>query len=329
MKVCILGGAGFIGSHIVDTLWNNDIQDLTVIDDFSTGRRDNLNHDIEILNRDILGLGDFFKNNYGGREFDWVINCAAQVSTFESITNPEKDFQINAEGMFYLLESLRKADFNGVFIYTSSRSIYGDIIGFADESGKYQPSSIYNTNKYYGELLTRLYGKLYGLKYYIIRPSNVYGPRQPNAGLYNFCCRWISYVLQDKPIPIWGDGSQTRDFVFVEDIVDAYLKVIQQQPVHSGFNSGFSDDTFLLASGVGYTLLDLVNIILSELGKDFNDKTVQFKPPKAGDIQRFVGNPYFAKSRLGWEAKTDLKTGIKKTIEWVKVNMERYEDYNL
>ena len=116
--VAIFGGAGFIGSHIVDALWNNGIKDITIIDDFSAGRRDNLNPDynIEILNRDILGLGDFFKNSYGGRVFDWVINCAAQVSTFESITNPKKDFQTNAEGIFYLLESLREADFKGKFI---------------------------------------------------------------------------------------------------------------------------------------------------------------------------------------------------------------------
>ena len=322
-KICIIGGAGFIGSHIVDSLWNNGIEDITVIDDFSTGRKDNLNHDVEILNRNILGLGDFFKNGYGSKDYNCVINCAAQVSTFESITNPEKDFETNAMGIFYLLESLRKADFKGKFIYTSSRSVHGDINGFADETAGYQPSSIYNTNKYYGEMLTKLYGQLYGLDYRVIRPSNVYGPRQPSSGQYNFVCRWIAYALQDKPIPIWGDGKQMRDFVFVEDIADGYKRLVKQEYPYMDMR------TFLLASGKGNTLLELADLILAELGKSINDETVQFKPPKLGDIKRFVGNSTLAKAHLDWEAKTDLKTGIKKTIKWVKDNIGRYSDYNL
>jgi UDP-glucose 4-epimerase len=193
-RFCILGGAGFIGSHLADALW--DIGDVTVVDNFSAGLRENLSQfkdrrNFRIIDRDIAGLGDFFKEN----KFSHVLNLAAQVSTFESVTSPEKDFRTNAEGLFYVLEALRKAKFDGTFIYTSSRSIYGDLLVplanpnyKANENAPYKPSSIYNTNKYYGELLTKLYHQLYGLKYYIIRPSNVYGPRQPFAGQYNFIC---------------------------------------------------------------------------------------------------------------------------------------------
>src|SRR5437667_4359981 len=281
MKVAILGGAGFIGSHIIDALWDSDIREITVVDNLSAGRLDNMKHPVHFADRDIAGLGDFFK----GKNFDWVINLAAQVSTFESVTSPEKDFRTNAEGIFYLLEALRKSNFAGNFIYTSSRSIYGDITNpvwkVNEDNTPYKPSSIYNTNKYYGELLTRLYGDLYNLKYWIIRPSNVYGPRQPGVGLYNFVCRWIAYAIQDKKIAIWGSGEQIRDFVFVEDIADAYLRLIQREP---------RQDTFLLASGKEHTLYYLADLILSELNKSSCEDTIEFKPPKAVDIQRFVGD---------------------------------------
>jgi UDP-glucose 4-epimerase len=326
-RFCILGGAGFIGSHLADTLWNEG--DVTVVDNFSAGLRENLSQfkdrrNFRILDRNIAGLGNFFEEN----KFDWVINLAAQVSTFESVTTPEKDFMTNAEGLFYVLEGLRKAKFDGTFIYTSSRSIYGDLLVplanpnyKADENAPYKPSSIYNTNKYYGELLTKLYGQLYGLKYYIIRPSNVYGPRQPFAGQYNFICRWIAWALQNKPIPIWGKGDQVRDFVYVGDIVNGYLKVIQKKP---------RNDTFLLSSGKAHDLLDLATIILQDLDKPVaNNSTVEFRPPKAGDIQRFVGDSTRAKTDLEWETTIDLESGIKKTISWVKDNLGRYQEYNL
>src|SRR5207245_5243592 len=102
------------------------------------------------------------------------------------------------KGVFVLVKTLQKANYIYIYIYTSSHSVHGDLPeGEANELSGYNPSSIYNTNKWYGELLTRLYGKLYGLNYYIVRPSNVYGPRQPSAGLYGFICRWIAYALQN------------------------------------------------------------------------------------------------------------------------------------
>jgi UDP-glucose 4-epimerase len=322
-KYCILGGAGFIGSHLADALWNEG--DVTVVDNFSAGLRENLSQfndrrNFRIIDRDIAGLGDFFEKN----QFDWVINLAAQVSTFESVTSPEKDFRTNAEGLFYVLEALRKAKFDGTFIYTSSRSVHGDLLVplanlhyKANENAPYKPSSIYNTNKYYGELLTRLYHQLYGLKYYIIRPSNVYGPRQPPVGQYGFICRWIAYAMQDKPIPIWGSGRQIRDYVYVKDIVNGYLKVIQKQP---------RSDTFLLSSGKAYDLNQLAHLIFEDLGKP---ASIEYRPPKAGDIQRFVGDSTRAKNELEWEATIDLESGIKKTIQWVKDNISRYSEYNL
>jgi len=322
--VLIFGGAGFIGSHIVDALWNADIKDITIIDDFSAGRRDNINHSINIITDDIRNIkGDFFKLN----KFDWVINCAAQVSTFESVISPRTDFNTNAEGMFNLLEALRIGEYKGGFIYTSSRSIYGNVpIGAANEDTPYSPSSIYNTNKYYGEMLTKAYARLYGLNTWILRPSNVYGPRQPAKGQYNFLCRWIAWALQGKSIPIWGDGSQSRDFVRVEDIADAFLRIIKKEPQTAR--------TFLLSSGGEYKMIDVANMIISKLqsSKEFSGPgkpAIEYKPAKAGDIQRFVGDSNLAYDILDWNPWKRFEDGLDELIEWVNANIVRYDEYNL
>ncbi len=319
-NIIITGGAGFIGSHIYDLLYKDN--DVRVIDDLSAGRYDNLPEGAIVDVFDMSNPSSWTDEHMETimRDADVIIDCAAQVSTFESMIEPRKDFQINGYGKMMLLDMLRRVNDDALLIYTSSRSIHGDIPAplVAHEGFPFKAHSFYNLDKFYIEEAIRLYGKTYGMKYVILRPANVYGPRMPNKGLYGFLCRWIAYVLQDKPIPIWGTGDQVRDFTYVTDIAKAYPMVID--------NPKALDQEFLLCSGKEATLMALASKIAHTAGKTYN---VQFYPPKKGDIQRFVGNSAKAKEVLGWVLEVKLEEGLNITIDWVKENLSRYKEYNL
>ncbi len=318
-KIVLTGGAGFIGSHIFDLLYKDN--NVTTIDNLSAGRLDNLPERTNINICDMSRPEDWdHMIPYTLKDADVVIDCAAQVSTFESMTNPRKDFQINGWGKMMLLDTLRRVNDNALLIYTSSRSVHGDIPEpwAANEEFPFKAHSFYNLDKFYIEEAIRLYGKTYGMKYVILRPANVYGPRMTNKGLYGFMCRWIAYALQDKPIPIWGKGDQIRDFTYVTDIVKAYPIVID--------NSRALGNEFLLCCGVETKLLELANRIFNKLGKE---PKLEFYPPKKGDIQRFVGNFIKAEKVLNWSPKVGLEEGLDITIDWVKKNLSRYQEYNL
>lgn len=317
MKVLVTGGAGFIGSHIVDLLLKKGYR-VYIMDDLSTGRRSNVPNGAHLEVKSITEIsGDDVKG------FNAVIHCAAQVSTFKSIDYPEEDFKRNALGTFRVLEALRKHNTNALFIYTSSRSVHGNIPEpyIADESWPYNPSTFYNVHKIYGEMLCKIYHELYGINYVILRPSNVYGPRQPYwvKGWYNFMAFWIKLALEGKPIPIYGTGEQIRDYTYVEDTAKAYLLALENQDAIR--------ETFLLPTGRGVSLNQLADLIICLTKTDAGKK---YLPPRKGDIARFVGSYRKAKDVLGWEPKVSLEEGLKKEIEWVKDELTtRTEDMKL
>jgi Nucleoside-diphosphate-sugar epimerases len=222
-----------------------------------------------------------------------VIHCAAQVSTFKSVDYPSEDFERNAEGTFRLLETLRKHNPKALFVYTSSRSVHGDIPtpNVADENWPYNPSTFYNVHKIYGEMLCKIYNSLYGINYVILRPSNVYGPRQLYwaGGWYNFIAYWFQLAIEGKPLPIYGTGEQIRDYTYVVDTAEAYILAID--------NPDAWNQTFLLLTGVGTSLNQLGKRIFEITGSKAG---VEYYPPRKGDIQRFVGSYKKASEVLGW-----------------------------
>ncbi len=318
--IILTGGAGFIGSHIYELLYKDN--DVRVIDDLSAGRYDNLPEraivDVFDLSNPSSWEDEHMRTIIGGA--DVIIDCAAQVSTFESMIEPRKDFQINGYGKMMLLDSIRRFGKDPLVIYTSSRSVHGDIqsSNIADETFPFKLHSMYNLDKFYIENALKVYHEINGMKYVIIRPANVYGPRMPNKGLYGFLNRWISYVLTDRPIPIWGLGDQIRDFTYVTDIAKAYPMVID--------NSKALGQAYLLCNGVETTLMRLACQIFDSIEKPVN---LTFLSPKKGDIQRFVGSYNKAKNDLGWVPEVTLFEGLKLTIDWVKKNIDRYKEYNL
>ncbi len=307
--VVVTGGAGFIGSHVAQQLLDNGYT-VKIVDDLSVGRRSNLPPDAELSVKDVRSItGD----DVAGAEV--VIHCAAQVSTFKSVDYPEEDFARNAEGTFRILETLRKNNPRALFVYTSSRSVHGDIPAphVADENWSYNPSTFYNVHKIYGEMLCKIYNGLYGINYVILRPSNVYGPRQPYwaGGWYNFIAYWFQLAIQGKPIPIYGTGEQIRDYTYVEDTAKAYVLAIE--------NPDAWNQAFLLPTGVGTSLNQLSKMILEITG---GGAGVEYYPPRRGDIQRFVGSYRKASEILGWRPETPLAEGLRREHEWVRRDLE-------
>ncbi|MCP8309301.1 MAG: NAD-dependent epimerase/dehydratase family protein [archaeon] len=305
MRVLVTGGAGFIGSHVVDQL-KTEGYNVAALDDLSAGRRDNLPSDMQLK---VKSVTDIVKEDVEG--FDFIIHCAAQVSTFWSVDYPEEDFKRNALSTFHLFETCRRYNDDALIIFTSSRSVHGDIPepSLADESFPFKPSTFYNVHKIYGELLCEIYSHLYGMRFIILRPSNVYGPRQPYwmEGWYNFISFWIKLALENEPIPIYGSGEQIRDYTYVDDTARAYSLALE--------SSRAIGEVFLLPTGRGVTLNELANIII-RLANSKSQK--KYLPPRKGDIMRFVGSYKKAKEILGWEPQISLEEGLKKEVEWVR-----------
>jgi nucleoside-diphosphate-sugar epimerase/intein/homing endonuclease len=207
-KILITGGAGFIGSYIVDLLKGKN--EVVVLDNLSAGREENI-AGVKLIKKNVENIG---KKDVQG--FDAIVHCSAQVSTFLSVDYPSKDFKSNCLGTFKLFEACRKWNDNALIIYTSSRSVLGEIPEpkIADESFPYNPSTFYNVHKIYGELLTKIYSELYGMKFITLRPSNVYGPRQPYwmRGLYNFCLPEDAFISAN-PAPKPIKSIKVGDFV--------------------------------------------------------------------------------------------------------------------
>jgi len=306
MRALVTGGAGFIGSHVVDLLLEKGFE-VEVIDDLSAGRRSNLKPNVKLK---VKSVHEISSEDVKG--FDVIIHCAAQVSTFFSVDYPEEDFKRNALSTFNLFETCRKHNDNALIIFTSSRSVHGHIEEgkIADENFPFNPSTFYNVHKIYGELLCKIYHELYGMKFVILRPSNVYGPRQPYwmSGWYNFIAYWIKLALENKPIPIYGTGEQIRDYTYVEDTARAYILAIEKKEKAIG-------NAFLLPTGIGTSLNQLADLIIKLTG---SKSIKQYLPPRKGDIMRFVGSYKKAKEILGWEPKVSLEEGLKREIEWIK-----------
>jgi len=307
MKILVTGGAGFIGSHVVDML--KEENEITVLDDLSAGRKENIPN-IPLLHKSVSEIEKSDVKN-----FDVIVHCAAQVSTFLSVDYPQEDFKSNCLGTFKLFEACRKWDNDALIIYTSSRSVHGEIPEpeVTDESFPYNPSTFYNVHKIYGENLCRIYSGLYGMKFVILRPSNVYGPRQPywKKGWYNFIAFWIKLALENKPIPIFGTVKQIRDYAYVGDTANAYVLAIK--------NKKAIGDTFLLPTERGVSLIELANMIINFTK---SKSKIQYFPPRKGDIFRFVGSFEKARSILNWTPKVSLEEGLKKEIDWVKSEMK-------
>ncbi len=305
MRTLVTGGAGFIGSHIVEELLQRG-HTVRVLDNFSTGTRKNLEGfqgKVEILEGD---LRDAETVKTAVRDVEHIFHLAAFVSVPQSMSDPETCFAVNVGGTVTLLEAARRAGSRKVVI-SSSTAVYGDTDVFpTTEETTLRPLSPYAVSKQVNELYARLYTQIMGLPVTILRYYNVYGPRQrPDSDYAAAIPIFVRQLAAGKPITVFGDGKQSRDFIFVKDVVRANLLAV---------DSDTSGEPFNICTGHETTLLDLLEE-LSEIAP--HPPEVCFDAPRSGDIYRSVGSPDKAATLLGFRAETSLAEGLAQTVDWM------------
>ena len=306
MRALVTGGAGFIGSHIVEELLR-DGASVRVLDNFSSGRRKNLETfrgDLEILEGD---LRDAKIIKAATRDVELVFHLAAFISVPQSVVDPETCFAVNVAGTVTLLEAARQAGVRKV-VLSSSTAVYGDTDKFpTDEETPLRPFSPYALSKQVGELYARLYTRTFNLPVVALRYFNVYGPRQrPDSDYAAAIPIFVRRLVAEEPIVIYGDGKQSRDFIFVKDVVRANLLAAESMAAGEVFN---------ICTGRETTLLDLLEE-LSEVSP--HQPKVRFEAPRPGDIYRSAGNPEKAAAALDFRARVSLAEGLAQTVEWTK-----------
>lgn len=303
MKILVTGGAGFIGSHLVDALISKD-HDVVVIDNLSTGTKANLNPKAKFIALDITDkkLADIFT----AEQPQVVFHLAAQIDVRKSVADPVWDAQQNILGSLNLLENCRRLEIKKIIFSSTGGAIYGETEKIpTTEAEPTEPISPYGIGKLATEKYLNYYWKTYALPYTILRYGNVYGPRQNSKGEAGVIAVFCDRLKTGKTPTINGDGRQTRDYVYVGDVVNANLAALENDQVEI-FNIGTGVETD-------------VNKLATLIGEAFaSDDDFVHGDAKPGEQQRSCLNFTKAKNILGWEPKVDLSQGIKDTVNWFK-----------
>jgi nucleoside-diphosphate-sugar epimerase len=296
----VTGGAGFIGSHLVESLLRLGCR-VTVLDDLSTGLRCNVPDAARFVLGDILNPADVAEAITGA---DIVFHLAASVSVPYSLERPTGSFRINADGTLSVLEAARQAGASR-FILSSSSAVYGDSpISPNSEAHPPAPMSPYAAGKLAAEALVSSFCNSFGLQGASLRYFNVFGPRQRSDSPYAAAIpTFAKRLYEDKPITVFGDGSQTRDFTYVDNVVEANLLAAM------GDGKGMPIN---VASGESITILTLVDQMVRILGRQ---PAIEFAPPRRGEVMHSAASIDRAKLLLGYEPIVDWRTGLRTSLD--------------
>jgi len=308
----VTGGAGFIGSNIVDELLNRG-KTVKVVDNFITGRREHLQHvinDIELVEGDIRDT-DLMQKICKG--VDCILHQAALRSVPRSVDDPVSTNDVNINGTLNLLVAARDNNVKK-FVYASSSSAYGDTQALPKvEDQRPLPISPYAVSKLTGEHYCRAFSKTFGLDAVSLRYFNVFGPRQSPENKYAAVVPiFIKQAMNGQPLTIHGDGKQSRDFTYIKNVVNGNLLAAEAE--------GVSGEVFNIACSNRHSVLDIANGILKILGKDV---PMNFGPRRAGDVEHTQADISKAKEKLGYEPEIDFAEGMKRTVESFK-NAEKH-----
>jgi len=308
MKYLVTGGAGFIGSNLVKKLLEMN-EDVRILDNFATGKRENI---LPLINNPHLtviegDLRSFHIVRTAVKGVDYILHQGALPSVPRSINDPITTNDVNILGTLNILEAAKEFGVKRV-ICASSSSIYGNSETLPKvETMPVNPMSPYALTKYAQERYCQIYYNLYGLETVALRYFNVFGPNQDPTSQYSAVIpKFIKLMSEDKEPVIYGDGTQSRDFTYVENVVYANLLASNAEKA--------AGEVINIACGESYTLLELVKMLNEILGKNIEPR---FAPERTGDVKHSLAGIEKAKELLGYEVKVDFKEGLARTIEFL------------
>ena len=303
MAVLVTGGAGFIGSHVAEALAARG-EDVVVLDDLSSGKRENLPEVVEFVEGDIRDpfvVGDLFARV----EPTVCYHLAAQIDVRVSVARPEHDAAINVLGTVNVLEAARPHGTKIVFSSTGG-AIYGECDGPAREDAPRLPIAPYGTSKLAAEEYLATYNRLYGTGHVSLRYGNVYGPRQDPHGEAGVVAIFCNALRAGETPKVFGDGRQTRDYVYVGDVARATLAAAERDGGGGVYNVGTGRET---------SVVELLELCQRIAGTSFEP---EFAPARPGEIQRAVVDPSRAVDELGWRPEHNLEDGLRETWEFFR-----------
>lgn len=303
-KVLVTGGAGFIGSNIVKYLIKEG-NSVTVLDNFMSGYRSNLDPfpTVNIIEGDVR---DKTAVELAMRGVEVVFHLAASVGNKRSIDQPIQDAEINVLGTLQVLEAARKEGVRKI-VTSSSAGIFGELKTMPiKEDHPIEPDSPYGCTKLCEEKLCLAYAKLYNMEAVCLRYFNVYGPNQRFDAYGNAIPIFVFKMLQNESLIVYGDGEQTRDFVHVNDVVQANIKAADSLGVSGAFN---------IASGTRITINNLLNLITKN---NIMPVKIDHGPERPGDVRHSLADISYAHSRINYSPSVDLEIGIKEYVEWAR-----------
>ncbi len=325
MRVLVTGGAGFIGSHVAERLAEEG-HEVVVYDNFSTGSMENIRHllsmsNVKVVKGDVLDLDALMRAVDG---CDAISHHAAQLEIGSAIRDPAADARVNIEGTINVLEAAVRRGV-GKVVYASSAGVYGEALRLPqDEEHPKRPSWPYGVSKYAGELYCLQYSQFYGVKTCALRYGIVYGEREWFGRVLTMFIKRA--VLENKPPVIFGDGRQTRDFIYVKDAVELHNLLLEGD--HDGF------EAYNAGSGVATTIRDLADLVIELSGNDL--EPVYEDPPEGGcslitgrwripkELRNLQLDITKAVKKTGWKPETSLREGVRREIEWIRNNRERW-----
>ncbi|MER2171942.1 MAG: NAD-dependent epimerase/dehydratase family protein, partial [Psychrobacillus psychrodurans] len=299
MRVLITGGYGFIGSHVADRYYKEGYE-VFIIDDLSTGNRENITfkHKGYILSVKDPKCEEIFKSY----QFDVVVHLAAQVSVAISLLNPREDIEINVVGLVNILTLSQRYKVKK-FIFASSAAVYGfnDHLPLKEEEIS-KPISPYGISKWMGEEYCQKWRELHDFESVCFRFSNVYGPRQSNVGEGGVISIYLDRIINNQPLDLYGDGEQTRDFIYVEDVSDAIFRA--------------SHSTIAGIYNLSTNMENSINNIIDKLKNIHGDIRTNNLLAREGDIYKSVLSNQKVMDALDWSPMYDMEAGLERTYSW-------------
>lgn len=313
-KFLVTGGGGFIGSNLSERLVRKG-HGVRILDNFSTGRRENLlsfQDRIEVIEGDLRNPG---KVREAVKGVDFVLHQGALPSVVRSIENPLECTEVNVGGTLNLLWACRREGIKRV-VYASSSSVYGDSEVLPKvETHLPNPLSPYAASKLAGEHYCSVFTRVYGLETVSLRYFNVFGSRQDPVSQYAAVIpRFITALIREEAPEIYGDGEQTRDFTYIDNVVEANIQAC--------FREGVAGNVFNIACGERVSLNQLLEILRAVTGSAVEPR---HSPPRPGDIRHSLADISKAQGRLGYSLKVDLREGLRRTVKWYGENPSQWE----